>query len=718
MAAGDHVQGGSALAEIPRSLLDIALNLRWSWDRRSRELLRRLDPEGWEAAGHNPVLLLKQLPPERLDAALADPAFASDLAAASTALREYLDHPRWFDREHPGWTGGPIAYFSAEFGITECLPFYAGGLGTLAGDHLKSASDLGLPFVGVGLTYRSGYFRQVLDQGGWQAEIYEDHDFGDLPLTRERGANGEPVEISVPFPSRPVRVTVWRASVGRVPLFLLDTNLPDNAPEDRDICRHLYGGDVETRLRQELILGIGGVRVLAAMGIRPAVTHINEGHSAFLLLERIHQGMRDRGKSFEEARAAAAAASLFTTHTPVPAGFDLFGPDLFARYLGPFAAEIGVPVETLFQLGVEIRDGGYPVLNMALLALRNSAHRNAVSLLHGKVSRSMWHAEWPGLPDEKVPVGSVTNGVHRKTWVSDEMDALYERHLDRDWGDAVGPAIWTRVDTIPPRELWEARLAAKARFLEFLRPRLRAQNERHTGPDVPDPAEAGFSAEALTLGFARRFAPYKRATLLLRDPGRLKRLLTDPERPVQLVFAGKSHPANQAGKELLAAIVRFAREPEVAGKIAFLEDYDVEVARHLVQGVDVWLNTPRRPQEASGTSGMKAVVNGVLNLSILDGWWDEAYAPERGWAIGGRETVPDEWAQDQADAESLYATLEEQVVPAYYRRGEDGLPAEWVWRMKASIRELAPAFGTHRMVREYLETYYLPAARGGTPALE
>jgi starch phosphorylase len=698
-------------------LIELAHNLQWSWDRRTRGLFEQLDAAAWRDAGHNPVRLLARLPPGRLDLFPADGTLAR-IAEASDRLRTYLAASAWFPRHHPETAGKTVAYFSAEFGIVESVPFYAGGLGTLAGDHLKSASDLGVPLVGVGLAYRSGSFRQILDREGWQNELYENVDFARLPMTLKRQTDGSPLTVTVPFPGRAVTLQVWRLAVGRAPLYLLDPDVPENAAEDRQIAQELYGGDVEVRLRQEMLLGIGGVRALAALGIRPDAFHINEGHASFLLLERIRQHMKDGGLDFSAARSRTAASTLFTTHTPVPAGFDLFGPDLLGHYLGPFTGEMGIPFEDLLKLGLETRDGGYRVFNMALLALRHSDRRNAVSRLHGHVSRAMWRAEWPDLPQDQVPVGSVTNGVHLKTWVGDEMDRLLEQRLGADWGDRLDPETWSRIDAVPAAELWTARNRARERLLAYVLERLRAQEARHRGSAAPHPAESGLAAGRLTIGFARRFAPYKRATLLLRDRERLKAMLGHAERPVQLLFAGKAHPANQAGKELLAEIVAFSREPAVQGRVAVLEDYDMEVARHLVQGVDVWLNTPRRPQEASGTSGMKAVVNGVLNVSILDGWWDEAYTPERGWAIGGRDVPDDEGSQDHADAEALYRVLEEEVIPVFYRRSEDGIPHDWIRRMKTSLRELSPLFHSHRMVQEYTERYYLPAIRQETAVPE
>jgi starch phosphorylase len=654
---------------------------------------------------------------------------STDLAGEST----------WFRRAH-GATDGPlVAYFSAEFGLTECLSIFAGGLGVLAGDHLKSASDLGLPLVGVGLLYQQGYFRQYLNEAGWQQEVYEDNDFHNLPLTLERQADGQPLTVEVAYPGRQVVAQVWRAQVGRVSLYLLDTNIPANRPEDRDITDQLYGGDLEMRIQQEIMLGIGGYRALEAIGLEPTAYHMNEGHSAFLALERVRRLMETQDLSFVEAREAASAGLVFTTHTPVPAGQDYFPPDLMDRYFGDYARNpsgrasgrgLGLSRQEFLALGRQDPNNSSEPFCMTILALRLAAYSNGVSRLHGQVTRQMWQGLWPGVPEDEIPIGHVTNGVHFRSWISHEMDQLYDRYLGPRWREEpADQGIWQRAEHIPAEELWRTHERRRERLVAFVRRRLRAQLERRGVPPAEiEAATETLDPEALTIGFARRFAPYKRATLLLRDPERLARILNDPGRPVQIIFAGKAHPRDDAGKELIRQVVSLARQERFRRRIVFLEDYDMAVARYLVQGADVWLNTPRRPREASGTSGMKATANGVLNLSTLDGWWNEAWSDfgcrnadcgfgqplqseiPFGWAIGRGETYDDPDYQDQVEAEALYHLLEQDVVPTFYDRGADGLPRRWIARMKASIGALCHFFNTHRMVREYTERFYLPAA--------
>ena len=693
-------------------LVDLALNLRWSWHPDSAALLERVDPVGWIRSGRNPVAVLRSLPPERSLALSRDAEFLGALQAALEELRLYLSRPAWFDSAHPKHGNAPLAYFCAEFGVAQCLPIYAGGLGTLAGDHLKSASDLGVPMVGIGLAYRSGYFRQLVDAEGRQSEAYDELVFEDLPLVLERRSGGAPRTVDVPFPWRTVHLRIWRAQVGRVPLFLLDPDVPENEQEDREITRLLYGGDLETRIRQEILIGIGGVRALRVLGISPGAFHLNEGHSAFLLLERIREKVVEGGLDFETARKQVAASSIFTTHTPVPAGFDLFPPGLLWRYFGPYGDEVGVSFEQFLALGTEERPDGYRPFNMAVLALRGTAHRNGVSRLHGKISRAMWRSEWPDLSEDEVPIGSVTNGVHLGTWISPELGALLDEGLGHSWreGDGNDPA-WGKLASIPDPALWAAHRAAKERLIAAARARYQARATRQGSEEEVRRAPHLLNPDHLIVGFARRFAPYKRATLILRDRERLRGLLLHAERPVQFLFAGKAHPQNQEGKELIREILAFARGAGVLERFLFIEDYDIELARLLVQGVDVWLNNPRRPQEASGTSGMKAAANGVLNLSVLDGWWVEGYRPEVGWAIGDGEEGS-EITQDERESLALYQTLENEVIPAYYDRDPRGIPPGWLSRMRDSIRLLAPEFNTHRMVREYVERYYLAAGAG------
>ncbi|GAB4547791.1 MAG: glycosyltransferase family 1 protein [Anaerolineae bacterium] len=692
-------------------LRKLAYNLRWTWSHETIELFRRLDSDLWEASGHNPVLMLGSIDQGQLAAAATDLGFLAHLERVSQNLDAYMNSESdWFRRTH-GVTEGPVfAYFSAEFGLTECLSIFAGGLGALAGDHLKSASDLGVPLVGVGLLYQQGYLRQYLNEAGWQQEIYEDNDFPNLPLTLECRPDGAPLTVEVAYPGRMVTAQVWRAQVGRVSLYLLDTNIPANRIEDRGITHQLYGGDLEMRIEQEIMLGIGGYRALEALGLEPTVYHVNEGHAAFLTLERVRRLMETHGLSFAEAREAASAGTVFTTHTPVEAGHDYFPPDLMQRYFAEYARNLGLSFHEFMALGRRNPNDAGETFCMTVLALRMAAASNGVSRLHGQVSRQMWQSLWPRVPEPEVPIVHITNGVHFQSWISRDMKELYDRYLGPRWREEPADhSVWQRAERIAAEELWRTHERRRERLVAFARQRLREQLERRGVSQTQiEAADEALNPEALTIGFARRFAPYKRATLVLRDPDRLARILTNPDRPVQLIFAGKAHPRNDPGKELIRQIVDLARQERFRRHIVFLEDYDMAVARYLVQGADVWLNTPLRPREASGTSGMKAAANGVLNLSILDGWWDEAYQPEVGWAIGRGETYDDREYQDQVEAEALYNLLESDVVPLFYERGINGLPRGWIARMKASIGNLCHFFNTHRMVQEYTERFYLP----------
>ncbi len=701
-------------------LRDLAYNLRWAWNHDAIALFRRLDRELWETSGHNPVLMLGTIDQELLEAAAADEGFLGHLERVCREFDAYLaGEAAWFRRVHDGGAGPLVAYFSAEFGLTECLPIFAGGLGLLAGDHLKSASDLGVPLVGVGLLYQQGYFRQLLNEAGWQEEATEDNDFYTLPLHQERGADGQPLTIAVAFPGRQVLARIWRAQVGRVALYLLDTNLQANAPADRVVTDQLYGGDLEMRLKQEIVLGIGGCRALAALGLTPSVYHVNEGHAAFLALERIRQLQQTNGLSFAEAREAAAAGIVFTSHTPVPAGHDYFPPDLLARYFADYARELGLSLPELLALGRQNPNDEGEHFCMTVLALRLAAYSNGVSRLHGHVTRKMWQRIWPGVPVDEVPIVHVTNGVHFRSWISQEMDQLYDRYLGPRWAEEpTDEKVWQAIERIPAEELWRTHERRRERLVAYARRHLAAQMARRGLSEAErQELESVLDLEALTIGFARRFATYKRADLLLRDPDRLARILADPRRPVQIIFAGKAHPKDEGGKELIRKITTLSREEPFRRRIVFLEDYDTAVARYMVQGCDLWLNTPRRPYEASGTSGMKAAANGVLNLSTLDGWWDEAwryfnFGPTPiGWAIGNGDEYDNHAQQEELDAEALYDILEKDVVPTFYQRGADGLPRQWIARMKASIEALCCFFNSHRMVREYTERCYLPAAQ-------
>jgi len=698
------------------SLRRIAHNLRWCWSHESIELFRRLDRDLWETTGHNPVLMLGTMEQAKLDAAAKDDAFKAHLHRVESNLDQYLAaESTWFQRSHASQGDLPlVAYFSAEFGLTECLSIFAGGLGILAGDHLKSASDLGIPLVGVGLLYQQGYFRQYLNQSGWQQELYPVNDFYNLPVSLVAKADGQPMVVEVDLAGRPTYAQVWKAQVGRVPLYLLDTNIDGNARhEERDLTDQLYGGDREMRIRQEILLGIGGYRVLQMLGLQPTVYHMNEGHSAFLAIEHVQHLMKSYQLSLAEARELAAASLVFTTHTPVEAGHDYFPADLMGRYFGERAQKLGLSLQQFMDLGLTQRS---PEFCMTVLALRSAAHANGVSKLHGEVSRKMWQSLWPGVPVDEIPIHHVTNGVHFRSWVSAEFNQLYDRYLGPNWREE--PAnrdVWSRVQSIPAEELWRTHERRRERLVAWARRRVSAQRAYRSAPQSEiDAAAEVLDPDLLTIGFARRFATYKRATLILRDMDRLRRLLTDAKQPVQLIFAGKAHPRDDAGKELIRKITELSRDPLLGRRVVFLEDYDMAVARYLVQGVDVWLNTPLRPNEASGTSGMKAAANAVLNLSVPDGWWDEVWnhpemSRQMGWAIGKGEEYADHNYQDQVEAEALYDLLERDVIPTFYERGADRIPRKWVARMKACVDSLCYFVNTHRMVRDYVEGYYMPA---------
>jgi starch phosphorylase len=694
----------------------LARNLWWSWDPEATSLFHELDPERWRDLSHNPVALLSQLTLEQVEQRAAERVLHSRLNYAYRRLQEYLKSNRTWGATHCGvLKARPVAYFSAEFGLHESLPIYSGGLGVLAGDHVKSASDLGIPLVGVGLFYAQGYFRQRLDLSGWQHEDYLDVDTKLLPLELLIGADQRPVTVAVETRGATISARVWKATVGRNTLLLLDSDVESNAPDDRQLTARLYGGDTRLRIRQELLLGVGGMRALRALNIHPAVLHLNEGHSAFAGLEMIRHRMRTEGLPFDEAVRRVATQTCFTTHTPVPAGHDRFSSDLMEEHLGPLRDALGITHETLMGLGRVQAHNPYEDFCMTVLALKCSRRANAVSSLHGQVSRAMWTSLFPGRLEEEVPIGHVTNGVHVGTWLAPQMRRLYDRHLSSDWARRSGePSAWEGFDGVDDGELWETHQVLKSRLLAFARQRAVAQAERRGEPKaVLDRCRRVLGLDALTIGFARRFATYKRANLLFRDLEQIASLINDPQLPVQLVFAGKAHPLDSPGKQVLRQIAEFARDPQFAGKVVFIEDYDMNVARHLVQGVDVWLNNPRRPLEASGTSGQKVVLNGGLNLSVLDGWWAEAYDGSNGFAIGLGETHSAVEEHDRMDADALYRALCDEVIPLYYDRDRDGLPRGWIARMKAAIRSLGWRFNADRMVMDYVLKCYVPAA-GGT----
>ena len=702
-----------SLPEKLSPLLEIAYNLRWCWQGDAQQLFRRLDPDGWERHYHNPVGMLGDIAQERLAAMAADEGFISHMNRSYQDLQAYLGEPGWWHKAYGGDGKPLVAYFSAEFGISECLPIYSGGLGVLAGDHLKSASELGIPLVGVGLMYQQGYFRQRLNADGWQLELFPRNDFPNMPVDLVCDEAGNAVTFDVDMPGRSMRVQVWRARIGRITLYLLDTNVPENTPEDRHITAQLYGGDQEMRIRQELLLGIGGVRMLRAIGVQAKVFHMNEGHSAFLSLERIRLLMAERGISFDEAREAVAASNVFTTHTPVPAGNDAFEAWLIDKYFGSYWGQLGLSREQFLSLGRQEPDNQHEPMSLTVLALRLSGFRNGVSKLHGDVSRKLWAGVWPGVPQPEVPIFHITNGVHTRSWISHDMATLYDRYLGPGWHEKPADmSVWKSVDQIPETELWRTHERRRERLVAFARRRQMAQlRKRGAGASELAAAEEILDPEALTIGFARRFATYKRANLLLSDVNRLAKLLNTPGRRVQIIFAGKAHPRDNPGKDLIRQIIHTARREPFRKSVVFLEDYDMNVARYLVQGADVWLNTPLRPMEASGTSGMKVAANGGLNLSILDGWWAEGYDPTVGWAIGSGETYDDLEYQNTVESQALYDLLEKEIVPLFYDRGSDNVPRGWVAKMKAAMAKLAPQYNTNRMVRQYAEMFYAPTAQ-------
>ena len=692
-------------------LLELANNLAWVWDSDLMELFIRLDPDLWEQAQHNPVRLLGSIKQERLNNAARDEAYLAQVERGYEKFKKYREASScWFKKTYGEIFKTRIAYFSAEFGLTECVPNYSGGLGVLSGDHLKSASDLGLPLVGVGLLYQQGYFRQYLNADGFQQERYPENDFYTLPVELQK-KDGKPLTISVELPGRSVAAQIWLVRVGRIPLYLLDTNIPQNPRQDQKITDQLYGGDREMRIQQEILLGIGGYRALKALGIDIGVYHLNEGHSAFLCLERCGDLMKEHKLPFAAAKEAAGSGIVFTTHTPVPAGNDFFSPELMSRYLSGFRSQLGLNEKDFLGLGRQNPESMEEHFCMTVLALRMAGKSNAVSKLHGRVSRTMWKNVWPDIPMDDLPIVSITNGTHGPSWISRDVAGLYDRYLGPRWRDDGGDlALWSRVDQIPDEELWRTHERRRERLVAFARGRLASQLKARGAPPVEvERAREVLKSDALTIGFGRRFATYKRATLILKDAERLTKILTDKDRPVQILFTGKAHPLDNPGKDLIRQIIHFERMNGIRNHMVFLEDYDMVVGRYMVQGVDIWLNTPRRPLEASGTSGMKAGLNGAINLSVLDGWWDEAYNVNTGWAIGKGEEYTEEKFQDDVESNALYDLLEKEIVPLFYRRGVDDLPREWISRMKGSMKAIGPQFNTNRMVREYMDKMYLTA---------
>jgi starch phosphorylase len=700
------------LPERLQALQKLAYNMWWCWNHEAVSLFRRIDDDRFDEVENSPVKLLGAIDQARLEQLQHDEGFLAHMDRVEEALTSYMTGTTWYQETYGEESACRIAYFSAEFGIHESIPIYSGGLGLLAGDHLKAASDLGLPLVGVGLMYREGYFRQYLNVDGWQQERYPENDFFNLPLIPETHHDGTPLLISIPFPGREVWARIWRIQVGRVPLYLLDTNISRNGPEDRNITAQLYGGDNDMRVRQEMVLGIGGIRALRSLGKAPTVCHMNEGHSAFLGLERIRVLMEEHNVDFATAREAVVGGNCFTTHTPVPAGNDVFPAQLVEHYLSSYLPQLRIDRNELMSLGRQNPHDPHEPFCMTVLAIRLANVVNGVSRLHGQVSRRMWRKIWPELPEVEIPITSITNGVHTRSWLAPEMAQLYDRYLGIQWeARPTDHSIWKRVDHIPDAELWRTHERRRERLVAFARTRLKAQLKRRGAPPAEIArADEVLDPEALTIGFARRFATYKRGTLILRNLDRLAALINHKDRPVQLLFAGKAHPRDHGGKELIAEILHISRRPEFHRRIVFLEDYDINVARYLVQGVDVWLNNPRRPQEASGTSGMKVCCNGAINLSVLDGWWVEGYAQDNGWAIGAGEEYTDLHYQDEVESRAIYDLLEQEIVPLFYTRSSDGLPRGWIKVMKRSLSTICPLFNTNRMVQEYMEKCYWPSA--------
>jgi len=703
------------IAPLQERLWELARNLWWSWDHNSSSLFVDLDPARWSKLNHNPISLLGELPLARLENRATELTLHSRVNYAYRRLLEYLEADRTWGARHAGvLRPHPVAYFSAEFGLHESLPVYSGGLGVLAGDHIKSASDLDIPLVGIGLFYGQGYFRQRLDLGGWQREEYLETDLNHLPMEAAIGKDGRPVVVEIETRSGRIQAKVWRVKVGRRDLLLLDSDVEGNAPEDRELTSRLYGGDLRIRIRQEVLLGVGGLRALKALGISPGVLHLNEGHSGFAVLEAIRMRMEDEGIGFEAAVPRVSREVVFTTHTPVPAGHDRFSAALVEEHIGPLREALGLTQESLLGLGREKPDNTEELFCMTVLALRLSRRANAVSALHAEVSRAMWTGLFHGKAEDDVPIGHITNGVHVPSWLAPHMFRLYDRHLGTGWQQRSSEAkIWEGIEDVDDGELWETHLTQKSQLIEFVRRRAVEQAERRgESREVLQRLERVLSPDALTIGFARRFATYKRANLILKDIEKLASMVNDPNRPVQFVFAGKAHPLDEPGKRILQQIAGMMRDPHFRDKFVFVEDYDINVGRHFVQGVDVWLNNPRRLQEASGTSGQKVVLNGGLNLSILDGWWAEAYDGMNGFAIGTGKTHSNMAVHDTRDGEDLLRTLREQVIPLYYQRDRDGLPRGWIKRMKRAIRTLGWRFSADRMVMDYTLKCYAPAAGG------
>ncbi len=693
-------------------LSEIANNLYWAWNHDARDLFRRVDSKVWEETNHNPVILLGKIGQERIAELENDYGFISHMNRVYKSLNEYLGAQTWYEKTYGKSKQPYIAYFSAEFGLTECLQIYSGGLGVLSGDHMKSASELGLPLVGVGLCYKEGYFQQYLASDGWQQEKYTLTDFVDQPMELVVDEDGKPVMVDLEFPDRKVYIQIWKIQIGRVPLYLLDTNVYQNDPADKKITRALYGGNIETRIQQEIVLGIGGIRALHILGIAPQICHMNEGHSAFLALERIRNLINNKAFNFDSAKSLGFYSNIFTTHTPVPAGIDVFPNDLMEKYFGKYyREELKITDKEFYRLGTIVKDKTPENFNMAHLAMNMASYVNGVSKLHGEVSKNLWVDGFRNIPFDEIPIDYITNGIHTASHMSSEMNDLLYRYLGENYKEYISSQeVWNHIDEIPDEELWRTHERRRERLVAFARRRLRKQTENRGGsPNDIEAAKEVLNASTLTIGFARRFATYKRATMILRDIERLFAIVADNDMPVQFIIAGKAHPRDEEGKKLIQEIHNIAQEDRFRKRIVFLENYDMNIARYMVEGCDIWLNNPRRPHEASGTSGMKIIANGGLNFSVLDGWWDEGYDSQVGWRIGAGEEYEDLDYHDEVEANQIYEILENEIVPLFYDRNEDRLPRKWIEMMKASMKKLAPFFNTNRMVQQYTEKFYIPS---------
>lgn len=691
-------------------LKDIAFNLWWSWNSEAIDLYREIDLPLWEKLGKNPVRFLQEVSQKKLDNKLNDPDFMKKYDEVVKKFDTYMsDTETWFNNTYPDKKNNIIAYFSAEFGLNEVLPVYSGGLGVLSGDHCKAASDLGLPLIAIGLFYKQGYFNQRINQEGWQETNFTDLNISYLPVKPVYTGDGTHLKISLELAGRMVYARIWQVKVGRVPMYLMDTDVEENSMQDRQLTARLYGGDQETRIQQEIILGMGGVKVLDVLGINATIFHLNEGHSAFMGLELLRKLVQEKGIPFYQAKEVVASAVTFTTHTPVPAGNDVFPIQMIDKYFNNFSGALGISRHEFLDLGLKVSENQN--FNMTVLAMSISGWRNGVSELHGAVTRNIFGNLWSGIPEDEVPITHITNGIHTLTWLSPNFKYLYDKYFEKDWQKRLyEKSVWENIDNVPDEELWKIHYALKIKMISFIREKLKEQRTQN-GESIESIKQADFllDPDALTIGFARRFATYKRANLIFRNIERIKRILNKPEMPVQIIFAGKAHPADRPAHEVIKSINDIARQEGFKGKVILVENYNMTLARNLVQGVDVWLNNPRRPLEASGTSGQKVCINGIINFSILDGWWCEGYNGRNGWAIGDETFYDNEYSQDNADSESIYDILEKQIIPLYYDKNVNGIPARWVKVMKESIKSVAPQFSTHRMVQEYTRNMYIPS---------